>query len=155
MRDYVRFVWRENIKACFGQAFCCLRNNGSIHLSLGLWLVRLNSFIQCCVWSINKNRHLYQDESQMHHRPLERRMMHVYVRALWFADAQMFPSTVWIYMFCLVAIFMQMLYDACDLFLEWISERKACRPRWTNKGVFSLIHLSDVRLDAALKAQLD
>lgn len=56
MRDYVRFVWRENINACFSQAFCCLRNNRRTHLSSGLWLLRLNSFIQFPVWSINKTR---------------------------------------------------------------------------------------------------
>lgn len=62
MRDYVHFVWRDNIKACFSQAFGCLGMNRRIHLSSGLRLVCLNSFIQFCVCRINKNRYLDQDE---------------------------------------------------------------------------------------------
>lgn len=73
--------------------------------------------------------------------------MHVYVHVLWFEDAQTLPSSVWIS--CLVAIFMQMLYDPCDL------SHGRVQSRVKQQRELFLSHLSDVTLEAPLKAQLD
>lgn len=97
-----------------------------IHLSPDLQLTHLKWFVQLSVWSIDIIS-VSGGESATDH---ERKGWCIFICTCFdFEETQMFLPSVPIFMFCLVAIFVLMLYDACDLSPPSKSPReKECVP---------------------------
>lgn len=133
MSDKVHFEEKYTV---FWSGSMLLRYNRRIHLSSGLQRLHLNSFIQLSACSINKNKHLYQErESDASHPTGEKD------NACLCVQFESISCAWWPFSWRSF-----MMHVICHLWANHYEERvRAGQGRY----------LSAVRLDAALKAQLD